>query len=243
MNPSPALCNKARANSEGDDIKLFKDDARQVPLTTLHALRQQHAKRPGRSKVALSDFVAPRGTADWVGGFAVTAGPEEAVIADRFDKANDNYSSIMVKALADRVAEAMAEMLHARVRRTYWPYAPVESFAPTELIGEPYRGIRPAPGYPAQPDHTEKLTLFELLDAEAATGIQLTESMAKWPGSSVSGFYIGHPDSYCFGVAKVERDQVQDYAGRKGMTMLDAERWLAPILNYVPVATDIAAAE
>jgi 5-methyltetrahydrofolate--homocysteine methyltransferase len=231
------------ANSEGDDIGLFKDDARQVPLTTLHTLRQQHAKRPGRPNVALSDFVAPAGTPDWVGGFAVTAGPEEAAVAERFDKANDNYSSIMVKALADRCAEAMAEMLHARVRREYWPYAPDEGFAPTEMIGEPYRGIRPAPGYPAQPDHTEKLTLFRLLDAEAATGIQLTESMAMWPGSSVSGFYIGHPDSYYFGVAKVERDQVQDYATRKNMTMFEAERWLAPILNYVPVATDVIAAE
>jgi 5-methyltetrahydrofolate--homocysteine methyltransferase len=184
--------------------------------------------------VALADFVAPEGVADYVGGFVVTAGPEEADIADSFDRANDNYSAILVKALADRYAEAMAEMLHQRVRREVWGYAPDESFSPTELIGEPYRGIRPAPGYPAQPDHTEKITLFRLLDAEAATGVMLTESMAMWPGSSVSGLYIGHPEAYYFGVAKVERDQVQDYAARKGMAMDEAERWLAPILNYIP---------
>jgi 5-methyltetrahydrofolate--homocysteine methyltransferase len=128
----------------------------------------------------------------------------------------------------------MAEMLHQRVRRELWGYTPDESFSPAELIGEPYRGIRPAPGYPAQPDHTEKLTLFRLLDAEATTGVRLTESMAMWPGSSVSGLYIGHPEAYYFGVAKVERDQVQDYAARKGMAVEEAERWLAPILNYIP---------
>ncbi len=140
----------------------------------------------------------------------------------------------MVKALADRVAEAMAELLHERVRKDYWGYAAEETFAPEDLIGEPYRGIRPAPGYPAQPDHTEKVTLFHLLDAESTTGVTLTESMAMWPGSSVSGLYIGHPDAYYFGVAKVERDQVEDYARRKGIPMEEAERWLAPILNYTP---------
>jgi 5-methyltetrahydrofolate--homocysteine methyltransferase len=138
----------------------------------------------------------------------------------------------MVKALADRYAEAMAEMLHERVRKELWGYAADETYKPSELIGEPYRGIRPAPGYPAQPDHTEKLTLFRLLDAEAAAGVRLTESMAMWPGSSVSGIYLGHPDAYYFGVAKVERDQVQDYAERKGMAVQEVERWLAPILNY-----------
>jgi 5-methyltetrahydrofolate--homocysteine methyltransferase len=140
----------------------------------------------------------------------------------------------MVKALADRYAEAMAEMLHQRVRKDFWGYASDETFAPDELVGEPYRGIRPAPGYPAQPDHTEKLTLFRLLDAEANTGVKLTESMAMWPGSSVSGVYIGHPEAYYFGVAKVERDQVIDYAARKGMDVAVVERWLAPILNYIP---------
>jgi 5-methyltetrahydrofolate--homocysteine methyltransferase len=203
-------------------------------LATLHTLRQQHAKREGRPNVALADFVAPEGVADYVGGFVVTAGPEEAEIADRFERANDNYSAILVKALADRYAEAMAEMLHERVRRELWGYAPDENFSPAELIGEPYRGIRPAPGYPAQPDHTEKITLFRLLDAEATTGVRLTESMAMWPGSSVSGLYIGHPEAYYFGVAKVERDQVQDYAARKGMPVAEVERWLAPILNYIP---------
>jgi 5-methyltetrahydrofolate--homocysteine methyltransferase len=203
-------------------------------LATLHTLRQQHAKREGRPNVALADFVAPEGVADYVGGFVVTAGPEEAEIADRFERANDNYSAILVKALADRCAEAMAEMLHERVRRALWGYAPDENFSPAELIGEPYRGIRPAPGYPAQPDHTEKITLFRLLDAEAATGVRLTESMAMWPGSSVSGLYIAHPEAYYFGVAKVERDQVCDYAARKGIPVAEAERWLAPILNYVP---------
>ncbi|QCO56040.1 methionine synthase [Pseudorhodobacter turbinis] len=220
------------ANTVGDDIRLFTDEGRQTPLSTFHTLRQQHAKRPGRPNVALADFVAPEGVADYIGGFVVTAGPEEAAISKRFDAANDSYSAILVKALADRFAEAMAELMHQRVRRDLWPYAADETFAPDELAAEPYRGIRPAPGYPAQPDHTEKLTLFSLLDATAATGVELTESMAMWPGSSVSGMYIGHPDAYYFGVAKVERDQVQDYADRKGMTLEEAERWLAPILNY-----------
>ena len=230
------------ANAAGDDIRLFADATRSEPLATLHTLRQQTTKREGRPNVALADFVAPAGIADHIGGFVVTAGPEEAEIADRFDRANDNYSAILVKALADRIAEAMAEMLHERVRRDFWGYAPGESFAPEDLIGEPYAGIRPAPGYPAQPDHTEKLTLFRLLDAEAATGVRLTESMAMWPGSSVSGLYIAHPDSYYFGVTRVERDQVEDYARRKGLTLAEAERWLAPVLNYVPGAGSAQAA-
>ncbi|HEY0212204.1 MAG TPA: methionine synthase [Paenirhodobacter sp.] len=223
------------ANTVGDDIVLFADDSRVHPLATLHMLRQQTMKRDGRPNVALSDFVAPTGTVhDWVGGFVVTAGPEENDIAARYERANDDYSAIMVKALADRVAEAMAECLHERVRKLYWGYGTEETFAPNELIGEPYRGIRPAPGYPAQPDHTEKVTLFKLLDAENTAGVELTESMAMWPGSSVSGIYIGHPEAYYFGVAKVERDQVEDYARRKGMTVEEVERWLAPILNYIP---------
>src|SRR5690606_4846441 len=138
-----------------------------------------------------------------------------------------DYASIMVKALADRYAEAMAEMLHERVRREHWGYAKEESYQPQELIGEPYAGIRPAPGYPAQPDHTEKVTLFKLLDAEAQAGVQLTESMAMWPGSSVSGLYLSHPESYYFGVARIEKDQAEDYARRKGMDLAEAERWLA----------------
>ncbi len=231
------------ANAVGDDIRLFADAARETELATLHTLRQQHSKRAGRPNLALADFVAPAGTADYVGGFVVTAGPEELDISARFDRANDNYAAIMVKALADRIAEAMAEALHARVRREYWGYAPDEAFTPQALVAEPYAGIRPAPGYPAQPDHTEKRTLFKLLDAEAATGVTLTESMAMWPGSSVSGLYIGHPDSYYFGVAKVERDQVADYAARKGMGLAEAERWLAPVLNYNPAAKEAVAAE
>jgi 5-methyltetrahydrofolate--homocysteine methyltransferase len=227
------------ANAVGDDIRLFTDASRMTPLATFHTLRQQSGKRDGRPNLALSDFVGPAGVADHIGGFVVTAGPEEAEIADKFDRTHDNYSAIMVKALADRLAEAMAEALHERVRRDLWGYAAAENFAPEELAAEPYAGIRPAPGYPAQPDHTEKRTLFKLLDAEVNTGVTLTESMAMWPGSSVSGLYIGHPDSYYFGVSKVERDQVVDYAARKGMTFAEAERWLAPILNYVPTAVEV----
>ena len=222
------------ANAVGDDIRLFTDDSRRDSLATLHSLRQQVTKREGRPNVALSDFVAPAGQPDYIGGFVVTAGPQEAEIAARFDRANDTYSAILVKALADRYAEAMAELLHQRVRRDLWAYAPDEGFAPADLVGEPYRGIRPAPGYPAQPDHTEKATLFRLLQAEAATGVTLTESMAMWPGSSVSGLYLAHPDSYYFGVARIERDQAEDYARRKGQTLAETERWLAPVLNYIP---------
>ncbi|SCY09791.1 methionine synthase [Paracoccus tibetensis] len=230
------------ANAVGDDIRLWTDAARRTPLTTLHTLRQQVTKRGDRPNVALSDFVAPEGIPDHVGGFVVTAGPEETEIAARYERANDDYGSIMVKALADRFAEAMAEMLHQRVRREFWGYAPEEAFAPAELIAEPYAGIRPAPGYPAQPDHTEKLTLFKLLDAEAHTGVTLTESMAMWPGSSVSGLYIGHSDSYYFGVAKIEEDQARDYAARKGWSLAEAERWLAPLLNYDPAKRTAEAA-
>ncbi len=231
------------ANAVGDDIRLYTGPDRAETLATLHTLRQQTAKRGDRPNVALSDFVAPEGhSADHVGGFVVTAGPEDSDIAERLDKVNDNYGAILVKALADRIAEAMAEMLHERVRREFWGYAKGEDFDPQALISEPYAGIRPAPGYPAQPDHTEKRTLFSLLDAEAATGVALTESMAMWPGSSVSGLYVGHPDSYYFGVGKVERDQVEDYAQRKRMTVEEAERWLAPVLNYVPAKASRKAA-
>ncbi|MHA7870027.1 MAG: methionine synthase [Salipiger thiooxidans] len=231
------------ANREQDDIRLFTDATRTEPLATLHTLRQQTSKRRDSPNLALADFVAPAGVLDYVGGFVVTAGPEEQALAEGFEKAGDDYGAIMVKALADRFAEAMAEMLHERVRRELWGYAPDEAFTPEELIREPYRGIRPASGYPAQPDHTEKRTLFDLLGAEVATGVELTESMAMWPGSSVSGLYIGHPDAYYFGVAKVERDQVADYAARKGMELEEAERWLAPILNYRPDEAAAVAAE
>ncbi|MGV0819189.1 methionine synthase [Martelella sp. AMO21009] len=224
------------ANAIGDDIRLYKDEGRKEELATFFTLRQQLSKRGDRPNVAMSDFVAPEdsGKQDYVGGFVVTAGFEEIAIAERFERANDDYSSIMVKALADRFAEAFAERMHEQVRREYWGYAPDEALSNAELIGEGYGGIRPAPGYPAQPDHTEKKTLFNLLDATNATGVELTESYAMWPGSSVSGIYIGHPDSYYFGVAKVERDQVEDYAKRKGMSVEETERWLSPILNYIP---------
>ncbi|MEO3385878.1 methionine synthase [Mesorhizobium sp. CAU 1741] len=224
------------ANAVGDDIRLYADEARAKELGSFFTLRQQLTKRDGRANVALSDFVAPAGIGkpDYVGGFVVTAGIEEVAIAERFERANDDYSSIMVKALADRFAEAFAERMHEKVRKEFWGYAPEEELGPEDLIGEPYRGIRPAPGYPAQPDHTEKLTLFRLLDAERQAGVSLTESMAMWPGSSVSGLYLAHPESYYFGVAKVERDQVEDYAARKKMDVDEVERWLGPILNYTP---------
>ncbi|MER9236994.1 methionine synthase [Mesorhizobium sp. M0622] len=225
------------ANAVGDDIRLFTDDTRSQELATFFTLRQQLTKRDGKANVALSDFVAPfeSGKADYLGGFIVTAGIEEVAIAERFERANDDYSSIMVKALADRFAEAFAERLHERVRKELWGYAPDENLAPEDLIGEPYCGIRPAPGYPAQPDHTEKATLFRLLGGERHAGVTLTESYAMWPGSSVSGIYLAHPESYYFGVAKIERDQVEDYARRKDMPIAEVERWLGPILNYIPV--------
>lgn len=225
------------ANAVGDDIRLFTDDTRSLELTTFFTLRQQLTKRDGKANVALSDFVASleSGKADYLGGFIVTAGIEEVALAERFERANDDYSAIMVKALADRFAEAFAERLHERVRKELWGYAPDENLAPEDLIGEPYCGIRPAPGYPAQPDHTEKATLFRLLDGERNAGVTLTESYAMWPGSSVSGIYLAHPESYYFGVAKIERDQVEDYARRKDIPISEVERWLGPILNYIPV--------
>ncbi|MBB4186974.1 5-methyltetrahydrofolate--homocysteine methyltransferase [Sinorhizobium terangae] len=225
------------AGAVGDDIRLFTDETRDAELATFFTLRQQLVKRDGRPNLALADFVAPvdSGARDYLGGFVVTAGIEEVAIAERFERANDDYSSILVKALADRFAEAFAERMHEYVRKELWGYAADETFTPEELIGEPYAGIRPAPGYPAQPDHTEKETLFRLLDAEASIGVRLTENYAMWPGSSVSGLYVGHPDAYYFGVAKIERDQVEDYAERKAMSVREVERWLSPILNYVPI--------
>ena len=181
--------------------------------------------------------------ADYIGAFAVTAGLGEEAVVDRFKHANDDYSAILAKALADRLAEALAERMHQRARREFWAYAPDEALRSDELIGEQYRGIRPAPGYPAQPDHTEKATLFKLLDGERAIGVKLTESFAMWPGASVCGLYFSHPDSYYFGVGKIERDQVEDYAKRKGETFTAMEKWLAPILNYDPLAAARRAAE
>jgi 5-methyltetrahydrofolate--homocysteine methyltransferase len=224
------------ANSVGDDIELYTDDTRTKRLATLHALRQQMARDRARANLALADFVAPKetGIPDYVGGFAVTAGIGEEDLARRFERANDDYSKIMVKALADRLAEAFAEALHAKVRRELWAYAPGETLTNEQLIAEDYAGIRPAPGYPAQPDHTEKRTLFTLLDAEKATGLKLTESYAMWPAAAVSGLYFAHPESRYFGVGKIGRDQVLDYASRKDWSPEEAERWLAPILSYDP---------
>jgi 5-methyltetrahydrofolate--homocysteine methyltransferase len=233
------------ANAVGDDIHLYAGESRTETLAALHTLRQQLSKRDGRSNTALSDFVAPKasGVADYVGGFVVTAGIGEDEIAKKFEGRNDDYSSIMAKALADRLAEAFAEFMHMRVRRELWGYAADETLPPEALVMEEYRGIRPAPGYPAQPDHTEKATLWRLLEPERRIGVSLTESYAMWPGASVSGLYIGHPDAHYFGVAKVERDQVEDYALRKGMDVVEVERWLAPILNYEPADYRVMAAE
>ena len=232
------------ANSMGDDIEIYSDETRAKRLATLHTIRQQMERDKGKPNLALADFVAPKetGLSDYVGGFAVTAGIGEEDIARRFERANDDYSKIMVKALADRLAEAFAEALHEKVRRELWAYAPGEKLTNEELIAEAYAGIRPAPGYPAQPDHTEKRTLFALLDAEKATGLKLTESFAMWPAASVSGFYFSHPDARYFGVGKIGRDQVADYAARKDWSLAEAERWLGPILNYDPKLMAEAAA-
>ncbi len=221
-----------RANSDGaEDIKLFADGK---PLATVHTIRQQMVKNDGRPNYALADFIAPESTGlqDWLGVFVVTTGIGVDIKVKEFEATNDDYSSIMVKSLADRLAEAFAEAMHERVRRELWGYAPDEHLDNQDLIREKYRGIRPAPGYPACPDHTEKRTLFDLLDAEKNVGVHLTESFAMQPASAVSGFYFSHPQSQYFGVGKIEKDQVAGLATRKGMDMATMERWLAPVLNY-----------
>ncbi|SNY94392.1 methionine synthase (B12-dependent) [Cohaesibacter sp. ES.047] len=224
------------ANAVGDDIAVFADEARSEEAARFHGLRQQIAGRTARANISISDFVAPQdsGVKDYIGGFAVSTGFGEADRVAAFEAAEDDYSKILLQALADRLAEALAEAMHQKVRKELWGYAADETLSHEALIEETYQGIRPAAGYPAQPDHTEKATLFELLDAEAATGIKLTESFAMVPGSAVSGLYFAHPDSHYFGVGKIERDQVADYAKRKGWAIEEAERWLAPILNYRP---------
>jgi 5-methyltetrahydrofolate--homocysteine methyltransferase len=220
---------------DDDDIAVWRDDSRGERLATFRTLRQQMAKPDGRPNVALSDFVAPleSGVVDYVGAFAVTAGhglDGPAGIVAEFEAANDDYSAILAKALADRLAEAFAERLHERVRRELWGYAPDEALTNADLIAERYQGIRPAPGYPACPDHTEKGTLFDLLEAEARAGIKLTESNAMLPGASVSGYYLWHPEAHYFGVGRIGRDQLADYARRKGIELAEAERWLSPNL-------------
>ncbi len=225
------------ANQVGDDdIEIYADDDRSEVLTTLHTLRQQMGRDKSRANRALADFIAPRetGIADYIGGFVVTAGEGVDELAKSYDRQNDDYNSILAKALGDRLAEAFAERMHERVRKEFWGYAADEDLDNEALIAEKYQGIRPAPGYPACPDHTEKRTLFDLLQAEANTGVELTESFAMWPAAAVSGLYFSHPESRYFGVGKIERDQVEDYAARKGWSIEECERWLAPNLNYNP---------
>jgi 5-methyltetrahydrofolate--homocysteine methyltransferase len=217
------------AARDGDDI-IVHDETREREIARFYTLRQQMDKGSNKPNFALADFVAPQG--DYIGAFAVTAGHGEAEVAESFRRANDDYSAIMSQALADRFAEAFAEYLHEEVRRTLWGYAADEQLPIEDIIGERYRGIRPAPGYPAQPDHTEKSTIFALLDATAHTGMELTESLAMTPPASVSGLYFAHPEAEYFGVGRIDRDQVEDYARRKGWDLATAERWLSPILAY-----------
>jgi 5-methyltetrahydrofolate--homocysteine methyltransferase len=223
------------AASVGDDIALYEDPVHSRLLATIHTLRQQSEKPQGQANMALADYVAPResGRSDYLGAFAVTAGIGVEDLCRRFDQDHDDYNSIMAKALADRLAEAFAECLHKRVRDE-WGYGVRERFTNDDLIRERYRGIRPAPGYPACPDHTEKRLLFDLLQVEKNAGIVLTESFAMWPAASVSGFYFAHPEARYFAVGKVGKDQMEDYARRKGTDLRTIERWLSPNLNYDP---------
>lgn len=221
------------ANRVGDDIHLYSDERRDEILCVSHHLRQQ-TEKTDFTNYCLADFVAPKssGKADYLGAFAVTGGLEEDALAEAYDRQHDDYNKIMVKALADRLAEAFAEYLHERVRKVIWGFAPNENLSNEELIRENYQGIRPAPGYPACPEHTEKAAIWRLLAVEEQTGMKLTESFAMWPGASVSGWYFSHPDSRYFAVAQIQRDQVEDYAARKGMSVTEVERWLAPNLGY-----------
>jgi len=221
------------AARDGDDVVIYQDDTRSSECARLHTIRQQMERKNGRANFALADFIQPIGGADdYIGGFAVTSGHGEDAVAKKFEAAGDDYSSILSKALADRLAEAFAERMHQRVRTEFWGYANEENLSNEQLIEEKYQGIRPAPGYPAQPDHTEKQTLFALLEATEAVDITLTESFAMWPGAAVSGLYFSHPESQYFGVGKIARDQVEDYAARKNMSVEECEKWLAPILSY-----------
>jgi 5-methyltetrahydrofolate--homocysteine methyltransferase len=223
------------ANSVGiDDIEVYSDDSRKGVLSVLHTLRSQGEKVQNSNNLALADYIAPKesGVKDYIGAFAVTAGLGIEKVVEQFEKDHDDYHSIMMKALADRFAEAFAEHLHEHVRKKYWGYASEENFSNDELIKESYKGIRPAPGYPAQPDHTEKFTIFKLLDVEKNVGITLTESLAMHPAASVCGLYFAHPDAKYFNVGKIGKDQVLDYHKRKGMSIEETEKWLRPILNY-----------
>jgi 5-methyltetrahydrofolate--homocysteine methyltransferase len=219
----------------GDSIEVYADESRERVLAQFPCLRQQQEKPVGQFNHSLADYVAPKetGRLDYLGGFAVTAGHGVEQLAAEFKAVYDDYSAIMAQALGDRLAEALAELMHKRAR-DFCGYGHTENLAMADIIREKYRGIRPAPGYPACPDHTEKPTLFRLLDATPATGISLTENCAMHPASSVSGFYFNHPESKYFAVGKLGRDQVADYASRKGMSVAETERWLGPYLDYPP---------
>jgi len=223
------------AGSVGDDVELYADDDREEAIAVVHGLRQQFAKGE-RENLCLSDFIHPASgdTPDWMGAFAVTAGHGAHELAASLEADNDDYGAILVKSLADRLAEALAEFMHERVRTEFWGYASGETLSGDALISESYQGIRPAPGYPACPDHTEKRTLFDLLDVEAGIGVSLTESFAMTPAASVSGWYLAHPAAKYFGVGRLGRDQIEDYAARKGWSVADAEQWLASNLGYDP---------
>jgi 5-methyltetrahydrofolate--homocysteine methyltransferase len=223
------------ANSVGfDDIEIYADESRSGVKRVLHTIRQQMQKSKNEPNIALSDFIAPKDTGfeDYIGMFAVTAGIGIEKLVEKFESDHDDYNSIMIKAIADRLAEAFAEHLHELVRKDYWGYAADEDFSNEELVKEKYVGIRPAPGYPAQPDHTEKRIIFSLLDVEKNTGINLTESLAMYPAASVCGLYFSHPEAKYFTVGKISKDQVLDYHRRKGMSVEEVERWLGSILNY-----------
>jgi 5-methyltetrahydrofolate--homocysteine methyltransferase len=232
------------ARSVGEDVEIYADDSESEPLTVFHFLRQQILRDSDKPNLCLADFIEPKDSfaADFIGAFAVTTGIGLDEIVRRFEKDHDDYNAIMAKALADRLAEAFAESLHCRIRRDYWGYAAEETLAPEELIAESYRGIRPAPGYPACPDHTEKQILFDLLAAGENAGIELTENFAMAPAASVSGFYFAHPEARYFSLGKIGRDQVADYALRKGMTLGEIERWLSPNLGYDPEKESVAVA-
>ncbi len=223
------------ANALGDDVELYVDDSRAKTLERFHFLRQQSNREGSEPCRSLADFIAPKetGLRDHIGAFAVTSGIGLKELCDKFKAEHDDYNAIMAEAIADRLAEAFAECLHKRVRDE-WGYGCAEGLSKTDLIAEKYRGIRPAAGYPACPDHTEKGTLWRLLDVQAKTGMQITESFAMWPGSSVSGLYFAHPESRYFSLGKIDRDQVADYGKRKGMSVAEVERWLGPNLNYDP---------
>ncbi|MEO6955518.1 MAG: vitamin B12 dependent-methionine synthase activation domain-containing protein, partial [Antricoccus sp.] len=224
------------ANSVEDDIEIYSDQTRTEIRAVAHHLRQQGEHREGVPNKSMADFIAPKssGIADYIGAFAVTAGLGVSERVAQFRAELDDYNAILLESLADRLAEAFAERLHEMVRHELWGYAADERLTNDALINEKYVGIRPAPGYPACPDHTEKLLLWSLLDAEQAAGISLTESMAMWPGAAVSGWYFSHPESKYFVVGRLGRDQVEDYAERKGWTRREAERWLSPNLGYEP---------